>query len=40
MTNYTTDQKEMDLIVLSELIEYLNDSEKAQINQKNKYDEF
>tara|TARA_E500000305_G_scaffold52786_1_gene41623 strand:+ start:339761 stop:341776 length:2016 start_codon:yes stop_codon:yes gene_type:complete len=39
MTNLTSGQKEMDLIVLSELIQHLNDPEKSQEIQKTKYSE-
>jgi len=39
ITNITTRQKEMDLIVLSELIEYLNDPKASRVSQKGKYDE-
>lgn len=39
MTNLNTDQREMDLIVLSELISYLNDPIEAQLKQKKKYDD-
>lgn len=39
VTNLQTGQREMDLIVLSELIEYLNDPGLSQTSQKNKYDE-
>ncbi len=38
--NITTDQKEMDLIVLSELIEYLNDPINVSKKQKAKYDAY
>lgn len=37
MTNLTTNQREMDLIVLSELISYLNNREYELINQRTKY---
>lgn len=37
MTNLTTNQREMDLIVLSELISYLNDRESELVNQRTKY---
>nr|WP_297789017.1 ATP-binding protein [uncultured Allomuricauda sp.] len=40
MTNLQTEQKEMDLIVLSELIQLLNDYDQAQLDQKSKYDEY
>jgi hypothetical protein len=40
VTNLQTNQTEMDLIVLSELLKYLNDPEETQIQQKKKYDEF
>jgi hypothetical protein len=40
MTNLQTEQKEMDLIVLSELIDLLNDYDKSQENQKSKYEEY
>lgn len=39
MTNLTTGQREMDLIVLSELIDYLNDSEGCMERQRAKYEE-
>ncbi len=39
ITNQTTDQKEMDLIVLSELIAHLNNSEESSKNQKAKYED-
>jgi len=37
LTNVTTNQKEMDLIVLEELIDYLNEPEKTIKAQKEKY---
>lgn len=40
MTNHQNNQKEMDLVVLSELIEYLNDQEQTQVKQKEKYDDY
>ncbi|WP_421825917.1 hypothetical protein [Larkinella sp.] len=39
VTNVTTDQKEMDLIVLSELISFLNDPTLEIENQRRKYEE-
>ena len=39
MTNLTTNQREMALIVLEELIDYLNNAEKSQIEQIKKYEE-
>ena len=39
MTNLTTNQREMDLIVLEELIDYLNEPEQLQIRQIKKYEE-
>ena len=39
MTNLTTNQREMDLIVLEELIDYLNNAEQSQIEQIKKYEE-
>lgn len=36
--NYQSDQRVMDMIVLSELIEYLNDPKGAVVQQKEKYD--
>jgi hypothetical protein len=38
MTNLTTEQKEMDLIVLSELINFLNDPQTTVADQKLKYE--
>lgn len=38
ITNLTTNQKEMDLIVLEELIDYLNNPTETIKNQKKKYD--
>ena len=38
MTNVNTGQREMDLIVLKELIEYLNNIDETIIKQKSKYD--
>jgi hypothetical protein len=40
MTNLQTGQQEMDLIVLSELINYLNDQEETKKKQKDKYEEY
>jgi len=40
LSNLTTDQKEMDLIVLSDLIDFLNDPQSAIITQKEKYEEY
>ena len=40
MTNVNTGQKEIDLIVLKELIEFLNDPIKSQKEQTLKYEEF
>ncbi len=39
MTNVNTGQLEMCLIVLEELIDYLNDPKQSQINQIQKYEE-
>lgn len=39
ITNLTTEQKEMDMIVLSELVSYLNSREATMEQQKKKYDE-
>lgn len=39
MTNLTNGQKEMDLIVLSELISYLNNPDIEILNQRQKYEE-
>ncbi len=39
MTNLTTEQKEMDLIVLKELIDYLNDPSTIVTQQREKYEE-
>ncbi|MFJ8243700.1 hypothetical protein [Peribacillus asahii] len=39
MTNLNTNQREMDLIVLSELIEYLNNPLDTQVKQKEKYED-
>ena len=39
MTNVSTGQREMDLIVLEELVEFLNDQETEIVNQKKKYEE-
>jgi len=38
ITNLNTGQQEMDLIVLEELLEYLNDPEQSQIKQVQKYE--
>lgn len=38
MTNENTGQKEMDLIVVKELISYLNDPESELVNQEDKYE--
>lgn len=38
MTNISTNQREMDLIVLSELVNFLNNSEEEIENQRQKYD--
>jgi hypothetical protein len=40
MTNLQTQQKEMYLIILSELIAYLNDQDQTQIEQKAKYEDY
>jgi len=40
VTNLQTSQREMDLIVLSELIDYLNYPEKTQKEQRIKYEEY
>jgi len=40
MTNLTTEQKEMDLIVLKELIDYILDPEKTEKEQISKYEEY
>ena len=37
MTNLNNNQHEMDLIVLSELISYLNQADREKVNQKKKY---
>lgn len=39
VTNLQTEQREMDLIVLSELIDYLNDPTESQKTQKEKYED-
>lgn len=39
VTNLQTNQREMDLIVLSELIDYLNNFEESQTFQKEKYED-
>jgi len=39
MTNLNTGQKEMDLIVLSELIDHLNDPTASILNQRKKYED-
>jgi hypothetical protein len=39
MTNLNSGQKEMDIIVLSELIEHLNDPDSSIITQKQKYED-
>jgi hypothetical protein len=39
MTNVTTGQREMDLIVLKELIDYLNNPDATEKIQIAKYDE-
>lgn len=39
VTNLQTEQREMDLIVLSELIDYLNDPDESQKTQKAKYED-
>jgi hypothetical protein len=40
MTNLTTGQREMDLIVLSELIDHLNNSKESTKKQRKKYEPF
>lgn len=39
MTNLTNNQLEMALIVLEELIDYLNNAKQSQIEQIKKYEE-
>jgi hypothetical protein len=39
ITNINTDQREMELVVLSELIDYLNDSETTIEAQRDKYED-
>lgn len=39
ITNINTDQREMELIVLSELVDYLNDQDTTILNQRDKYEE-